>query len=150
MCINAIQEQRIRKEATSQAIEKTIQAVETGLGTAIPRETTPSESRNIMQASSRDELRRIGRRGNPSPANPATDCATLRLAGPATGQPDCRRRGDFMRAFNAIIVGIVGGALVALLLHLVALVVGFSSVDDYTTLAFLIGWAGSAILIIKA
>ena len=46
-----------------------------------------------------------------------------------------------MRAFNAIIVGIVGGALVALLLHLVALVVGFSSVDDYTTLAFLI-WLG--------
>ena len=51
---------------------------------------------------------------------------------------------------NAIIVGIVGGALVELLLYLVALVVGFSSVDDYTTLAFLIGWAGSAILIIKA
>ena len=48
-----------------------------------------------------------------------------------------------MRAFNAIIVGIVGGALVAL-------VVGFSSVDNYTTLAFMIGWAGSAILILTA
>ena len=55
-----------------------------------------------------------------------------------------------MRAFNAIIIGIVGGALVALLLHLVVLVVGFSSVDDYTMLAFLIGWAGSAILILTA
>lgn len=50
MCINAIQEQRIRKEAASQAIEKTIQAVKTGLGTAFPRGTTPSESRNIMRA----------------------------------------------------------------------------------------------------
>ena len=55
-----------------------------------------------------------------------------------------------MRAFNAIIVGIVGSALVVLLLHLVALVVGFSSVDDYTKLAFLIGWAGSASLILTA
>ena len=51
MCINAIQEQCIRKEAASQAIEKTIQAVETGLGTAFPGGTTPSESRNIMRAS---------------------------------------------------------------------------------------------------
>ena len=51
---------------------------------------------------------------------------------------------------NAIIVGIVGGAMAALLLHLVALVLGSSSVGDYTTLAFLIGWAGSASLILTA
>ena len=42
-------EKRIRKEAASQAIENTIQAVEDGLGTKFPRRATPTESRNIMQ-----------------------------------------------------------------------------------------------------
>ena len=43
-------ENRIRKEATSQAIENTIQAVEDGLGTNFPRGSTPTESRNIMRS----------------------------------------------------------------------------------------------------
>lgn len=40
--------ERIRKEAASQGIENTIQAVEDGLGVTFPRGDTPSESRSIM------------------------------------------------------------------------------------------------------
>ena len=43
-------EKRVRKEAASQAIENTIQAVEDGLGTKFPRGSTPTESRNIMRS----------------------------------------------------------------------------------------------------
>lgn len=49
--------ERIRKEAASQGIENTIQAVEDGLGTILPRGDTPSESRSIM----RDFLRSVAR-----------------------------------------------------------------------------------------
>jgi hypothetical protein len=38
----------IRKESASQAIEKTIQAVERALGIEFPRGDTPTESRDIM------------------------------------------------------------------------------------------------------
>lgn len=41
--------QRIRQEAASQAIEKTIQAVEEGLNTTFPRGGTPSDSRDMMK-----------------------------------------------------------------------------------------------------
>ena len=50
MCNDANREQRIRAQAASQAIENTIKAVESGLGTAFPRGSTPSESRAIMQS----------------------------------------------------------------------------------------------------
>ena len=43
-------ENRIRKQAASQAIENTIQAVEDGLGIRFPRGSTPTDSRNIMQS----------------------------------------------------------------------------------------------------
>ena len=46
---NKYWENRIRKEAASQAIENTIQAVEDGLGTKFPRGSTPTESRTIMR-----------------------------------------------------------------------------------------------------
>ena len=42
-------ENRIRMEAASQAIENTIQAVESGMGLRFPRGSTPTESRSIMQ-----------------------------------------------------------------------------------------------------
>ena len=43
-------EQRIRAEAASQGIEKTIQVVEEALRIEFPRGITPSESRDIMGA----------------------------------------------------------------------------------------------------
>ena len=55
-----------------------------------------------------------------------------------------------MLAFNAIVVGMVGGFLLALLWHLVALVGGFYVPEAVTTLLFLIGWVGLAIWILKA
>ena len=44
----------------------------------------------------------------------------------------------------------VGGFLLALLWHLVALVGGFGVSEGLTTLLFIIGWAASAICILKA
>ena len=55
-----------------------------------------------------------------------------------------------MLAFNAILIGALGGFLLALLWHLVALVGGFYVPEAVTTLLFLIGWIGSAIWIFKA
>ena len=55
-----------------------------------------------------------------------------------------------MRAFNAIVVGTLGGVLLALLWHLVALVGGFSVSEGLTTILFLVGWAGFGIWILKA
>ena len=40
--------EKIRKEAASQAIHKTIKMLETELGIEFPRGNTPSESREIM------------------------------------------------------------------------------------------------------
>ena len=50
MYINGNWEKHIRKEAASQAIENTIQAVEDGLGIKFPRGSTPSQSRDIMKS----------------------------------------------------------------------------------------------------
>ena len=47
-------EANIRKEAASQAIEKTIRTVEEALDIEFPRGTTPTESRELME----HELRR--------------------------------------------------------------------------------------------
>ena len=55
-----------------------------------------------------------------------------------------------MAAFNAIVVGMVGGVFLALLWHLVAIVVGFHVPERITTLLFVIGWAGFGIWILKA
>lgn len=55
-----------------------------------------------------------------------------------------------MAAFNAIIIGAVGGVLLVFLWHLVALVGGFGVSENLATLLFLAGWAISAILILKA
>ena len=55
-----------------------------------------------------------------------------------------------MKAFNAVLVGAFGGVLLALLWHLVAPVGGFGVSEGLTTILFLMGWAGSAALIIKA
>ena len=55
-----------------------------------------------------------------------------------------------MAAFNAIIVGAVGGVLLVFLWHLVALAGGFGVSENLSTLLFLAGWAGSAVLILKA
>ena len=55
-----------------------------------------------------------------------------------------------MKAFNAVLVGAVGGVLLALLWHLVALVGGFGVSEGLTTILFLVGWASSAALILKA
>ena len=41
-------ETHIRKEAASQAIERTIQVVENQLGIGFPRGSTPTDSREIM------------------------------------------------------------------------------------------------------
>ena len=64
---------------------------------------------------------------------------------PAAGQ-----KGNIMEAFNAILVGALGGVLLVVLWHLAALVGGFGVSEGLTTLLFLIGWACSAILILKA
>ena len=50
MYTHKARENRIRMEAASQAIENTIQAVESGLDTTFPRGSTPTESRNIMRS----------------------------------------------------------------------------------------------------
>ena len=55
-----------------------------------------------------------------------------------------------VKAFNAILVGALGGVLLALLWHLVALAGGFGVSEGLTTIIFLVGWAGSATLILKA
>ena len=55
-----------------------------------------------------------------------------------------------MEAFNAVLVGALGGVLLVVLWHLAALVGGFGVSEGLTTLLFLIGWACSAILILKA
>lgn len=60
------------------------------------------------------------------------------------------QRGAIMAAFNAIIIGAVGGVLLVFLWHLVALVGGFGVSEGLSTLLFLVGWAISAILILKA
>lgn len=49
-------EVRIRQEAASQGIEKTIQAVEGALGTIFQRGSFPSESRDIMAEVLRSEF----------------------------------------------------------------------------------------------
>ena len=41
-------DEQIRAEAASQAIEKTIQMVEEALGGTFPRENSPTDSRDIM------------------------------------------------------------------------------------------------------
>ena len=41
-------EARIRQEASSQSIEKTIQGVENALGEKFPRVGTPSQNREVM------------------------------------------------------------------------------------------------------
>ena len=55
-----------------------------------------------------------------------------------------------MAAFNAILIGAVGGVLLVFLWHLVALVGGFGVSENLSTLLSLAGWAISAILILKA
>ena len=57
MRMNGNWEKHIRKEAASQAIENTIQAVEEGLGTKFPRGSTPSQSRDIMKSILRSQKR---------------------------------------------------------------------------------------------
>ena len=55
-----------------------------------------------------------------------------------------------MHIFNAIVAGAIGGVILALLWHLVALVGGFGVSEGLTNLLFLFGWAASAFLILKA
>ena len=55
-----------------------------------------------------------------------------------------------MQAFNAIVVGMVGGFLLVFFWHLAALLGGFGVSEGLATLLFLIGWAGFAILILRA
>lgn len=55
-----------------------------------------------------------------------------------------------MAAFNAIIIGAVGGVLLVFLWHLVALVGGFGVSENLSTLLFLAGWFASALFILKA
>ena len=55
-----------------------------------------------------------------------------------------------MAAFNAIIIGAVGGVWLVFLWHPVALVGGFGVSENLLTPLFLAGWAISAILILKA
>ena len=55
-----------------------------------------------------------------------------------------------MEAFNSILAGALGGFLLALLWHLVAIVGGFHVPEGITTLLFLVGWISSTILILKA
>lgn len=55
-----------------------------------------------------------------------------------------------MRAFNAILVGALGGVLLVVLWHVAALVGSFGVSEGLTTMLFLIGWAGFAIWILKA
>lgn len=50
-------EEDIRKEAASQAIENTIQAVERALDTEFPRGDNPTESRGIMEQMLRERFR---------------------------------------------------------------------------------------------
>lgn len=60
------------------------------------------------------------------------------------------QRCEIMAAFNAILIGAVGGVLLVFLWHLVALVGGFGVSENLSTLLSLAGWAISAILILKA
>ena len=55
-----------------------------------------------------------------------------------------------MQAFNAILVGALGGVLLVALWHVVALVGGFGVSEGLTTTIFLIGWAVFGIWILKA
>ena len=48
MYSNGEREARIRKEAASQAIERTMQAIEQALGTKFPRIGTPTQNRAMM------------------------------------------------------------------------------------------------------
>jgi hypothetical protein len=60
------------------------------------------------------------------------------------------RGGSRMAVFNAILVGALGGVLLALVYHLLALTPWVPVLDSLTAPLFLIGWIGSAILILKA
>ena len=55
-----------------------------------------------------------------------------------------------MAVFNSILVGAVGGVLLALVYHLLALTPWVPLLDSLTAPLFLIGWIGSAIFILKA